>query len=176
MAINSIDKKIDFLLKNKHLADRKIAEFGPDIVVKPCCFGTVVYLLGLNDAVKKAWIDYNRGWKGWDAVCGNSVMIDCDHLPGYVGRKPLELVLPQLKQCGREKGAMVLYYWAEGGKVSERQPILQHAGVYVDRDPSKQMFHQVGLGWQWEWAKVDNIAECLPEEERETLDVKYYKI
>lgn len=145
--------------------------------LRPNCHGTSVYLFGLNKRVKQLWQDFGYKLNDFSSPKGDFVCIPDDSSPGYVGERPMKLLLEEMEETSMIPGCLVAYNY--GSILSPFNYGLNHSATYlgIDKPTGKhKIFHQHGHGGPWEFANLNFLEEELSPEGRSGLRIKFFRL
>ncbi len=139
--------------------------------IRPCCFGTAVYVIGENSLMKDLWKRSGKSLDDYSDACGDFVCIPDDNSPGYIGQEPMELFLKACEPAESDKDTILSFYWNE--PFSElRGQRLRHSGIFLGKkDGRTVMFHQLGEGKRF---GVCSIEGFLSQFSANVRTLKYY--
>jgi hypothetical protein len=164
--------RIMFLLDNPDLAWRNLQKDE-----KPCCFGTIAYLLDANRKIRELWKKSGHNLDDYSDALGNYVVLPEDDRPGYVGMEPMELFLSTLQETAMEKDCVVALFWQNSNTEGFTGFGLGHSAVYLGKHMEKDMvFEQLGRGKEFRIRPMEDFVNLLSQEPRSTLKIKCYRL
>lgn len=171
IADSRFEKQIRFLAENPHLA---FAQLHDGKGIKPCCWGTAVYLLGGNKKVKDLWEKAGHKFDDFSDAMGDFVCIPDDNIPGYVGEEPMKMFQEILSRIGRAPDTLVSLYW----DIPNTEACgfrLRHSGICLGKDDGQDiMFHQLNEGERFCICPVEEFERTLSSYARKSLEKRFY--
>ncbi len=165
--------RILFLVENPNLAFAKFHDYG----IKPCCWGTTVFVLGANNIIKKLWQDAGYALDDYSDALGDYVCIPDDHKPGYVGEEPMRLFQETLLPSGPKPDSVVSWFW-DANNIETIGFRLRHSGIYLGKNSNRDVFfHQTCEGGRFSIGRIDEFEKDLPQKSGaliETIEKKFY--
>jgi len=144
-------------------------------VIKPCCWGTAVYVVGGNSRMKRLWAESGKRLDDYSDACGDFVCIPDENSPGYVGEEPMKLFLKTCEFTESDKDTVISFNWREDHTELCRYR-LRHSGVALGKkDGITVMFHQVWGGGRFAVCSLEEFASTLRETTRRTLRHYFYQ-
>jgi hypothetical protein len=164
-------EKIRTLQRNCNLAS---TVFDKERNLRPCCWGTAVYIVGGNARVKELWKSTGRSLDDYSDACGDFVCIPDDNYPGYVGELPMELFLRTCEPTESDKDTLVAFSW----DVPDTELCgfrLRHTGVALGKKYGATIFfHQKNEGDVFDVCSIYELMASLSEYSLSTLRYKFY--
>jgi len=162
--------RISFLVNNPHLAETNLP--GNE---KPCCWGTVSYVLCANQKVRDIWVKNGHRLDDHANALGDYVVLPENHALGYIGREPMELFLTTLKETSAEEDSVISFFWQNKNNEGFTGFGVGHSGIYLGRyGGSEIMFEQRELGGRFGFRSVKDFIYSLSDESRSNLKIKYH--
>jgi hypothetical protein len=148
-----MNDKIEYLRKNQHLAEEPF--FGP---LQSNCWGTVCYVLGIENRVEdvwESWLDHNN-----TKLPNKEIILAGAERPGYVGQHPMDTFI-QLCTARSRKADIAAYYnqWGD----------LVHCAIPLEKG---LVFHQYCKGGPWETVPGNDYIKAGKATKKELLRIR----
>lgn len=144
---------ICFLVNHPRYAFTKLHYDGSGFI-EPSCWGTIVFLMRMNTRIKRMWRRAGNDLGDYCDALGDYVCIPNNDRPGYVGRRPMQMLLDQLASSDKAPDAIVGFYWQKT-QVGFCGFGVQHAALYLGiHDGDEILFHQIGRGEDFEFTSL----------------------
>ncbi len=169
--------KIRYLMDNPELARRIILE-GNNL--KPNCWGTVAYVLGVEDLITKQYVAEGNRLDDFSSAEGDFIFFPENSTPGYVGREPFDSFLNRNESVvevdGFSPDSIIAFYWENEYGLDFCGFGQRHAGICLGCENGNRIFfHQESEGMDFGIETVGEYEGGKYSKFRETMQERFFR-